>query len=51
MTVNHDVPSSPSVPASGGPRPIIRRVLGVVTKFWSKQETLLPRPLGWWRAL
>jgi hypothetical protein len=51
MTVNDGVPPTTAVPAPTGAVATTRRLLRSLNRFLSDRETVLPRPLGWWRAL
>jgi hypothetical protein len=51
VTVDDGASPIPALPAPNGAMAVIRRLLGSAKRFWSDRESLLPRPLGWWRAL
>ncbi len=51
MTVNDGAPPVTAAPAPSGAFATIRRLLRAAKRFWFDREALLPRPVGWWRAL
>jgi hypothetical protein len=51
MTVDDGAPHATAVSAPSGAVATIRRLLGAAKRFWFDREALLPRPVGWWRAL
>ena len=51
MTANDRTPPATAESVRDGATVFMRRLVTFAKKIWTNPETVLPRPVGWWRAL